>query len=58
MRVLITGMSGTGKPAVVSALLKKDIDAIPLDERGCCEWQTCEGSPTGARDGVDWVWNK
>ncbi|WP_372424776.1 AAA family ATPase [Salinarimonas chemoclinalis] len=56
--ILITGMSGTGKSAVVAALVARGRSAIDLDADGWSEWVPCEGDPTGARAGYDWLWNE
>lgn len=58
MNVLITGMSGTGKSSVVAALQGNGHRAIDLDEDGWSVWVSCEGNPTGANPGHDWVWDE
>ena len=57
-RILITGMSGTGKSTVISELKKRGHHAIDLDADGWSAWTPCEGDPTGANPGHDWVWNE
>jgi dephospho-CoA kinase len=37
-RILLTGMSGTGKSTVVAQLVKLGFKAIDLDSEGLCEW--------------------
>ena len=58
LNVLITGMSGTGKSSVVAALRRSGHRAIDLDEDGWSVWMPCEGNPTGANPGHDWVWDQ
>lgn len=58
MRVLITGMSGTGKSAVVRALAARGHRAIDLDDDGWSAWAPADGDPTGARPGHDWCWRE
>lgn len=58
MKVLITGMSGTGKSTVIEALAKAGQRAVDLDADVWSGWAPCEGNPTGAKPGHDWVWNE
>lgn len=58
MKVLVTGMSGTGKSTVIEALAKAGQRAVDLDADGWSVWAPCEGDPTGAKPGHDWVWNE
>lgn len=58
MKVLITGMSGTGKSTIIAALKTRGHRAIDLDLDGWSTWATCEGNPTGAKPGYDWIWNE
>lgn len=58
MRVLITGMSGTGKSTVVQALAARGENAVDLDADPWSVWVPAEGNPTGAREGRDWVWRE
>jgi len=58
MRVLITGMSGTGKSTVIAELARRgyrtvDLDAAPYSELV----PAAEGEITGVGGGMDWVWN-
>lgn len=57
-RTLITGMSGTGKSSVIAALRHSELEAHDLDADEFSHWVPCEGNPTGARDGFDWLWNE
>lgn len=58
MKMLITGMSGTGKSAVVAELMGAGHLAFDLDEDGFSRWMPYGGNPTGANPGHDWVWNE
>jgi hypothetical protein len=56
-RVLITGMSGTGKSSVVQELVSRGYEAYDLDSLEWSEWIETDPSDelTPAR-GKDWVW--
>ena len=47
-RILITGMSGTGKSSVIEELRARGFAAVDTDSDEWCEWTT---------DG-DWIWRK
>jgi shikimate kinase len=47
-RILITGMSGTGKSSVIAALRARGFVAVDTDSDEWCEWTT---------DG-DWIWRE
>jgi shikimate kinase len=47
-RILLTGMSGTGKSTVIGALAARGYPALDMDEPGCSEY---------APDG-DWIWRE
>jgi len=61
-RVLLTGMSGTGKSAIVVALRERGFRAVDLDQPAYSEWievpaaAPAAGSPV--RPGRDWVWRE
>jgi dephospho-CoA kinase len=58
-RVLITGMSGTGKSTVVAALAVRGYKAVDADEPGFSEEvRVPEGALTGLGSAVDWVWRE
>lgn len=58
-RVLITGMSGTGKSAVVAALAARGYKAVDADEPGFSEMVGVpDGELTGLGPGADWVWRE
>jgi shikimate kinase len=58
-RVLITGMSGTGKSAAVGELVRRGHWAVDLDTPEWSEWVAADPSdhltPAG---GKDWVWRE
>ncbi|ANE44173.1 AAA family ATPase [Deinococcus puniceus] len=49
-RILITGMSGTGKSSVIEALAARGFAAIDTDSDKWCEWHTDESAQP------DWIW--
>ena len=58
-RVLITGMSGTGKSAVIQELASRGYPAHDLDTPEWSEW--IEAAPTDGLtpvQGKDWVWRE
>lgn len=58
-RVLITGVSGTGKSAVVAALAARGRHAVDLDDPAYSELVDApEGEITGVGGGRDWVWRE
>lgn len=59
MRVLITGMSGTGKSTVTAELTRRGYRAMDLDSPAYSELvPAAEGEITGVGGGMDWVWNE
>lgn len=58
MKVLVTGMSGAGKSSVIATLASAGHRAFDLDDNGFSEWVPCDGDPTGANPGHDWLWNE
>jgi shikimate kinase len=57
-RVLLTGMSGTGKSAVIRELAARGHAAVDLDDGAWSVWVDAAGDPTGARPGKDWLWRE
>jgi shikimate kinase len=58
-RVLITGMSGTGKSTVVAALAERGHRTVDADEPEFSELiRAPEGELTGLGAGADWVWRE
>ena len=55
-RVLITGMSGTGKSSVILELSKRGFHAVDTDSDAWCEWVVTPGED-GATE-RDWVWRE
>jgi len=58
LRVLITGMSGTGKSTVTAELARLGYRAFDLDSPAYSELVPApDGELTGVGGGMDWVWN-
>jgi broad-specificity NMP kinase len=58
-RVLITGMSGTGKSTVIEELAARGYKAIDTDYGGLSELVSVpEDEPTGLDSGTDWDWRE
>lgn len=65
-RILLTGMSGTGKSTVVRELVRRGYRAIDTDDDGWSHWIDMRiGRPTSSPgpgeyrwDDLDWVWNE
>lgn len=56
-RVLLTGMSGTGKSSVIAALATRGYKAVDTDYGGYSEMvSVSEDELTGHQPGQDWVW--
>ncbi|HEX2864995.1 MAG TPA: AAA family ATPase, partial [Deinococcales bacterium] len=57
-RVLITGMSGSGKSSVIHELARRGFEAVDTDDDGWSEWVESPGIPGVAPAGPDWVWRE
>ena len=63
-RVLLTGLSGTGKSTVIGALADRGYKAVDLDTDAWSEWGAVErdGAPAAPESpvepGRDWVWRE
>ncbi len=58
-RVLITGMSGTGKSTVIAELAARGYKAVDTDYGGYSEVVSVPADePTGLDPGQDWVWRE
>lgn len=58
-RVLITGMSGSGKSAVVFELLDRGCRAVDLDTPDWSEWvDVGSADPLTPAEGKDWRWRE
>ncbi len=56
-RILITGMSGTGKSTVVLELQRLGFHAVDADTSEYSEFvQAAPGDVTGVGNGLDWAW--
>jgi hypothetical protein len=53
-RVLVTGMSGTGKSAALAELGRRGFRVVDTDLPGWSEWIRVEGDP----DGGGWFWRE
>ncbi len=57
-KVLITGMSGTGKSTLVAALTARGYRGIDMDEPGWSEYRTVAAGPDAPSGGPEWVWRE
>jgi shikimate kinase len=59
-RVLLTGMSGTGKSTVVRALGARGYKAVDTDSDEWCEWVDVAvgAEQAGLAAGPDWIWRE
>lgn len=58
-RVLLTGMSGTGKSTVITELAARGYKAIDTDYGGLSEMVSVpDDEPTGLDPGQDWIWRE
>ncbi|MBO0867050.1 MAG: AAA family ATPase [Micromonosporaceae bacterium] len=57
-RVLLTGMSGTGKSTVVAELAARGYRAVDADESGLCEPVTVPAETLTGVPGQDWLWRE
>ncbi len=58
-RVLLTGMSGTGKSSVIGALAARGYRAVDADASGLSEVVSVpDDELTGLGPGLDWVWRE
>ena len=58
-RVLLTGMSGTGKSTVIAELATRGDKAVDTDDGGLSEVvRVPDDEPTGLEPGQDWVWRE
>jgi shikimate kinase len=58
-RVLITGMSATGKSTVIGELAARGYTAVDADSNEWSEWVDVESNgPEGPDAGRDWIWRE
>jgi shikimate kinase len=62
VRVLLTGISGTGKSTVIDALRSRGLPAVDLDGDDYSHWVEVSGEPDPAgppvEPGRDWMWRE
>jgi dephospho-CoA kinase len=56
-RILLTGMSGTGKSTLISALRARGYKAVDADDPGWSEYRSFPGR-TGEPQEPEWVWRE
>ena len=59
-RVLLTGMSGTGKSTLIRAFAARGYKAVDTDSDEWCEWVDVPAAAVraGVTAGPDWVWRE
>ena len=57
-RVLITGMSGTGKSTLIYELAARGYKAIDTDTDAWSEWVTVDSDQPGSDAESDWIWRE
>jgi broad-specificity NMP kinase len=57
-RILITGMSGTGKSSVIEELQRRNYEAVDTDSDAWCEWVSVPEPSLGAEPEMDWIWKE
>ncbi len=58
-RVLLTGMSGTGKSTLIAALAARGYKAVDTDSDAWSEWvRGIDDGPDGQIAALDWVWRE
>ena len=59
-RILITGMSGTGKSTLIGELAQRGYDAVDTDSTDWCVWvySRADDLPPGVRPGQEWIWRE
>jgi broad-specificity NMP kinase len=59
-RILITGMSGTGKSSVIEELRGRGYEAVDTDSDAWCEWVSVPPAEpsSNAEPEQDWIWKE
>jgi dephospho-CoA kinase len=55
-RVLVTGMSGTGKSSALAELRRRGFETVDTDEPEWTEWSTQEAGTSGVKIGSQTFW--
>lgn len=57
-RILLTGLSGTGKSTLVRELAQRGYKAVDTDTAEWCEWVPAPVGEDTVRPGSDWIWRE
>ena len=57
-RILLTGLSGTGKSTLIRELGQRGYKAVDTDSSEWCEWVPAAVGQDTVRPGFDWLWRE